>query len=60
MRVSSYQYFIIKIFKYREKLKELYSEHPYIHSLNSIIVILLYLLLRVFLCIIDQHEKTVI
>lgn len=54
------QYFIIKIFKYTGKLKESYSENSYIYHLNSAINILLYLLVRIFLCLIDQHETTVV
>lgn len=38
----------MRIFKQREKLKELYSEHPGICHLDSIINILLYLLYHMF------------
>ena len=38
------QYFIVENFKHTEKLRELYSEHPYTHHLGSTINILLYLL----------------
>lgn len=42
--------FILNIFKHIAKLKELYSGHPYAHSLNSTINILLYffLLLQIY------------
>lgn len=60
LRVLPSQYFIIKIFKYTGKLKESYSKNPYIYHLNSAINILLYLLVRIFLCLIDQHETTVV
>ena len=38
------QRYILKIFKYTEKLKESYSEHPYIHLTDSPVKVLLYLL----------------
>lgn len=39
-----YKYFNMKIFKHMERLKELGSQHPSIHHLNSIINISLGLL----------------
>ena len=40
--------FIMKNFKYIEKLKEFYSEYWYIHHLDSIINILLYFIAYIF------------
>ena len=40
-------HFIMNIFKYTEKLKELYREHPYTHHWHSTINILQYLLYHV-------------
>lgn len=41
--VFIYQYFIVKILKHKENLKELYNEHPYTHYIDSAIYVLLYL-----------------
>ena len=47
VQISRPPTFYMKIFKYTEKLKEWYSEHPYTHHLGSGINILLYSLYHV-------------
>ena len=42
-----YQYSIVKMFKYTEKLKKLYSEHPCMFHIDATINILLYLLYHI-------------
>lgn len=41
------QQFIMRIFKYTAKLKELYRKHPHTHHLDSTMDVLLYLLYHI-------------